>query len=92
MQNLFKIGDKVKFILGGTIGWEYKEGNFNNIDIYTISAVNSGGIAIDYGNPEQWDIQLQNMPGFYHPDHFKRAMLTNEERIAARKKELHALV
>jgi len=93
----FKKGDKVRVIAHGKIGWEddndddeLSRTEADGLDIgqiLIIGAVNSEDDE-EYAEDDifNWDVNIGGR--IYHPDHFERAMLTNEERIVKRRKEI----
>ena len=93
---MFKVGDKVRLVKRGMIGWEIKDGtdytevgNLLYNTAYVIERVNDGGDDdINYTDPLVWDVMLENDGDCIHPDHFTLWKLTNEERVAMRMKEL----
>ena len=90
----FKKDEKIRLISLGQVGWEVREGwgpetTLTLNDIYTVEGIRESANFRDEVPLDVVDIMNDegNIRG-YHVSHFRSLLMSNEERMALRNKEL----
>jgi len=84
-MNTFNVGDRVRLVRGGVIGWEgrswWEVEHLKILGEYTIQDISDDG-----------DVLLSNSGYWHHPDHFELVVRQKEYKVRLTQSEVDALI